>query len=153
MKSKYLAPALAIPALALTLWGASAVSAYGGWGGIISPEEVVKHQQTMFESHAEILGLNVSEVKDAWAQGKNLKELATEKGISEADLKTKLQAERKKQHEEHLKALVDGGVITQAQADQRLKFIESRPEGQGMKGKGHRGGMMGQGMGFSQSQQ
>lgn len=145
MKSKYLVPALAIPALALTLWGASAVSAHGGWGGNISQEEVVKHQQTMFESQANLLGVNVSEVKDAWAQGKGLKELATEKGISEADLKTKLQAERKKQHEQHLKALVDAGVITQAQADQRLQFMEKKHAE--MKEKGSRGEGMGKRMG------
>jgi len=126
MKTKYLVPALAVPVLALTLLGANAVSAQGGWGADLSSEEIVKRQQTMFENQASILGVNVSEVKDAWAQGKGLKELAQEKGIREDDLKAKLQAEHKKQHEAHLKALVDAGVITQSQADQRLQFMEKK---------------------------
>ncbi len=141
MKSKYLVPGLAVSAVALSLLGASVVSAHGMWGKNISPEEVAKHHQTMFENQANILGIEISEVKAAWAEGKGLKELALEKGISEADLKVKLQAERKKHHEERLKALVTAGVITQAQADQRMQFMES--QGERMQKKG---GMMWKGM-------
>lgn len=141
MKSKYLVPGLAVSAVALSLLGASVVSAHGMWGRNISPEEVVKHQQTMFEEQANLLGINVSEVKAAWAQGKNLKVLATEKGISEADLKAKMEAQMKKHHEERLQALVSAGVITQAQADQRIKFMEEKKSQ--MKEKGHRGMKMG----------
>lgn len=141
MKKKYLVPALAVPALALTLFGANAVSAHGLWGKNISPEEVAAHHQTMFENQANLLGVEVSEVKAAWAEGKNMKELALEKGISEADLKAKMQAQMKKQHEERLQALVSAGVITQAQADQRLKFMEEKKSQ--MKEKGPRGMGMG----------
>lgn len=125
-KSKYILPMLAIPAIALTLVGASVASANPGWKNI-SPEDFAKQQQTMFENQASLLGINVSEVKDAWAQGKNMQDIAKEKGISEADLKAKMQEQRKQKHQEHLKSLVSSGVISQAQADQRLKFEEQNP--------------------------
>ena len=149
MKAKYLAPALVVPALALTLLGVGTASAHGGFGGgmgFLTSDQRAQMHQTRFEKEAEILGVNVSEVKDAWAQGKGLKELATEKGISEQDLRTKMEANRKTEMQNHLKELVSSGVITQTQADQRLKFMETKQaemKEKGMNEKGPRGGMMG----------
>lgn len=141
-KTKYILPMLAIPALALTLLGAGVASASGTWNNI-SPEDLAKHQQTMFEHQSTLLGIPVNEVKDAWAQGKNIQDLAKEKGISETDLKAKMDAQRKQNQQDRLKSLVSSGVITQAQADQRLKFEENNPK----KGQ-HRMGQRGPGMGM-----
>ncbi len=141
-KTKYILPMLAIPALALTLLGAGVASASGTWNNL-SPEDLAKRQQTMFEHQSTLLGIPVNEVKDAWAQGKNIQDLAKEKGISETDLKAKMDAQRKQNQQDRLKALVTSGVITQAQADQRLKFEENNPK----KGR-HMMGQRGPGMGM-----
>jgi ribosomal protein L4 len=45
---------------------------------------------------------------------------------------------------DHLKALVDKGVITQAQADARLQFMQNQP----LSSKGKGGGMWGFGHGM-----
>ena len=72
-----------------------------------------------------------------------------EKGISETDLRQKLTDARKEQLSANLKTFVERGVITQDQADQRLKVMEDRVDdvqgfGHGL-GKMHRGmhGLMG----------
>lgn len=137
-KIKYILPGLAIPALALSLLGVGVASANGGMINF-SPEDFAKHHQTMFENQATLLGISASELKDSWAQGKKLQDIAKEKGISEADLKAKMDAQRKQNQQDRLKALVTAGVITQAQADQRLKFQESRPQGMHGKGPGKMG--------------
>lgn len=139
-KSKYIIPMLAIPAIVLTLVGASVASASPGWKNI-SPEDLAKGQETKFEQQATLLGIPVNEVKDAWAQGKNLQDIAKEKGISDTDLKAKMQEQRKQKQQEHLKSLVSSGVITQDQADQRLKFEEQRPSQMHKKGSGKMMGM------------
>ncbi len=138
-KMKYIFPLFAIPALAFTLIGAGVASASGIWSPI-SPEDLAKRQQTMFEHQATLLGIPVAEVKDNWAQGKSLEDIAKEKGISEADLKIKIEAQRKQMQQDHLQSLVNSGVITQAQADQRLSFEEKNPQkGRHMMGAGGRG--------------
>lgn len=118
-----------LPALALTLLGGGAVAeAHGLWGGFkshLSPQEQATRQSEMFQEKANMLGVSADEIKNAWAQGKGLLDLAKEKGITEEQLKAKMQEARKQQIQEHLKVLVGQGVITQAQADQRLQFMES----------------------------
>jgi predicted ATPase len=146
-KTKYILPLLAVPALALTLLGAGVASANGAWNNI-NPEDLAKRQQTMFEHQSTVLGIPINEVKDAWAQGKNIQDLAKEKGISETDLKAKMDAQRKQQHQDRLKSLVSSGVITQAQADQRLQFEEKNPN----KGR-HMMGGAGRGMGMHEMRQ
>lgn len=118
-----------LPALALTLLGGGAAAeAHGLWGGFknnLSPQEQATRQSEMFQEKANMLGVSVDEIKNAWAQGKGLLDLAKEKGITAEQLKAKMQEARKQQIQEHLKVLVGQGVITQAQADQRLQFMES----------------------------
>jgi coproporphyrinogen III oxidase-like Fe-S oxidoreductase len=145
-----------LPALALVLLGVSTASAHGmgGWGMIggtknITPEEIAQRQTEMFQNEATLLGLSVDEVKVAWAAGKSIKQLADEKGISEDTLKQKMANAHQQQMKDHLATLVGQGVITQDQADQRLKFIETQATQmkQGGKGMGHGFGR-GFGMGF-----
>ncbi len=150
MKKKYLSLAV-IPALALVLLGAGQASAHGwfGMGNNATPDEIAQSQQSMFQKEADLLGVSVDDVKNAWAQGKTLQQLAQEKGISQDQLKQKLADARKQQMSDHLKTLVDKGVITQAQADQRLQFMQQQAQNKNnaMSGKGmgmHGGfGMMG----------
>ena len=129
MNKKLLAYAF-IPVMGAGLLGISAASAHGmGMGGFntsLSPTDIATRQKTMFESQAQILGLTVDDVKDAWSQGKNLQQLAQEKGIKQEDIQKRMQAAQEAQLNTQLKALVDQGVITQAQADARLTFMKSK---------------------------
>jgi hypothetical protein len=140
MKKKYLLAI--IPAVALILVGAQSASAYGWFAGNATPEEIALHQKTMFEHQATMLGISADAVKAGWAEGKTLEEIATANGISATDLQARMLAERKKHHQTMLQSLVSQGVITQAQADQRLAAMETRAAaGKGM------GMMMGRGFG------
>jgi hypothetical protein len=152
MKKRYLAYAI-IPTLAfVAAVGATTASAHG-WGMMsnATPDEIAQRQTEMFQEKADLLGIGVDELKNYWAQGKDVREIAEEKGISEETIQSKMQEQRKAQMTEHLKTLVDKGVITQQQADQRLQFMEQNQDKFGRMGRGGRhgmgGGMMG-GFGF-----
>lgn len=125
-------------------------SAHGmfGFGGmgmtVATPEESAKLTTDRFAREAQLLGITVDEAKSYWAQGKTLREIATEKGISTDALQSKMQELRKTQMKTHLDTLVSQGVITQAQADQRLLSTETLAADQ--KGKNGRGGHRGMGM-------
>ena len=131
MKNKLFAYAM-IPALGLGFLGANVASAY--WmGSNATPQETATRQSEMFQETATLLGISVEAVKDAWSNGKSVSTLATENGITDEVLRTKMEAARKAKIAAHLQVLVTQGVITQAQADKRLATMET------MKGK-HKGG-------------
>lgn len=127
MQKKYFGYAV-LPMLAAALLGANIVSAHGmgfNFGtDSAAPEKVATHQQTMFTKQAELLGISVDDVKNAWASGKSLSDLAKEKGIDETQLRQKMNDARQQQMKDRLQTLVSQRVITQAQADSRLKFME-----------------------------
>ena len=143
MKKKYLAYAL-IPAAAAAFWGVSVASAHGwGLGGpAATPTEQASRFTAMVQQQSSLLGMTEAEVKQAWAEGKTMEEMATAKGLTQEQLRAKMEVTRVAQQKEHLQALVDQGVITQAQADTRLKAMEQM-KGQIKKGRGmRRGGEM-----------
>jgi hypothetical protein len=147
MKRNMLVYAFLPAVLGLGLVSVKAASAHGfmgGWGAV-SPEEVATKHQTMFQEQANILGISVDDVKNAWAEGKTLLELAQEKGITQEQLQTKMQELRTAQMKTQLQALVDKGIITQAQADKRLATLQTKAA----QGGRHMGrGMRGMGMGM-----
>lgn len=139
-KKKY----LLIPAFAvLALLGGGAALAQGGMGGMFLGDPTVAAQRfdSQMSEHASLLGISVDEMKNYWSQGKNLEEIAKEKGISDTDLQAKMKAARQEQMKQFLQTLVTQGKITQAQADARLKFMN---ENQG-KHPQMKGGMRGMG--------
>lgn len=142
--------ALAIVAL-IGVSSASAQGMRGGWFGGEKPttDEIAVRQTSMFEHKASVLGVSVDEVKSAWAEGKNMIELAEEKGISQEVLHEKMSALRLEEMKTNLEALVAKGVITQAQADQKLSFMQNNVKNmQGRENGMHKGmGMRGQGFG------
>lgn len=125
-----------IPAfLGLGFLGANSASAHGMgmfggfggmWGSAATPDEIAARQQAMFQSEASLLGISVDDVKAAWAAGKSLPELAQEKGITMLQLQQKLKDAQTAKIKTQLKALVDKGIISQAQADQRLQFMQNQ---------------------------
>ena len=139
-----------LPLAVLALFITNTASAHGwGWGKNIDPQELAQRQQEMFQEQADLLGTTTDKVKDSWAKGQTLADLAGELGISETDLQAKMKAVRQAEMKSHLQTLVTKGVITQAQADQRYTFMEqhmaNEPAGLGM-GMG-RGGRHGGGLG------
>ncbi len=125
MKTKYLAYAV-LPALALGFVGTSIASAHGWLMREATPDEIAARHTQLFTEQATMLGIGVDEVKNAWAQGKGLRELANEKGITDDELKAKLQELHTQRMKTNLQTLVDKGVITQAQADARLQTMQNR---------------------------
>ncbi|KKW17085.1 MAG: hypothetical protein UY56_C0004G0021 [Parcubacteria group bacterium GW2011_GWA1_50_14] len=134
----------ALSALAVTgILGVNFASAHGfggfgmfGGGSALTPDQIAERHQAMFENQAKILGVSVDAVKSGWADGKSLLDIAKESGITETQLAEKMQAARLGEMESHMKTLVEKGVITQAQADKRLKFMESN-QGKMTGGGGH----------------
>ena len=126
----------------LGLVGVSTVSAHGWFGGSAgaSPAQIAERQAAVFQYQAGLLGINVDEMKTAWAKGKSLRDIAGERGITDEELRARTEEARKTQMQEHMKILVDSGVITQTQADERLQFMnEARTLGPCGFGKGFHG--------------
>lgn len=142
---KIIAAAASTLALAVALPAVASAHGFGMMGGFgLTSEQRVKAQAEIFQRHAEMLGITVAEAKQYWAEGKSLLEIAEAKGITQEQLREKMQAYRKQEQKERLQELVSAGVITQAQADARMKVIESRAAQFGS-GKGGRGGHRGMG--------
>jgi len=130
-----------LPVLGLGIFGVNFASAYGIFGGFgnIAPDEVATRQQNLFQEQATILGLNIDDVKNAWADGKSIKQLMEEKGIAKEQVAAKTKELKLQQLKTQLNALVAKGVITQAQADKRLQVMQSQIENS----KGRKGMKMG----------
>lgn len=90
-----------------------------------SPDEIVTRYQTMFENEAKILGISVDEYKAKWAEGKNFWEIAKELGLTKEQIQAKIKEMRMAEIKTQLQILVEKGIITQNQADQRLKTMEN----------------------------
>ena len=132
----------------LSLAGVGIASAYG-WFGDLSPEDLAAKFQTMFEKKADILGISVDEFKAGWAEGKTFKDIAEEQGITQEQLQERMRERKEEYMIEHLNILVEKGVITQEQADQKLNFMQEKFENMGF-GEGFGGcpHMRGWGMKF-----
>jgi len=127
MKKRYLIPAIA----GLTLLTAGSAFAHGGGGfnglNSLEPEQIAERHQAMFENQADLLGINVATIKNYWAEGKNMREIMVEEGIDEETIESKMQEQRREEMRSFLQVLVDQGVITQDQANQRMNSMESGP--------------------------
>jgi len=120
----------------VTLIGVNMASARGWFRGDISlnSEAIVERQNQMFEDQASLLGISVGKVKEYWAQGKSIKEIAEEMEIDDENLQEKMKQARREKIKVKLQILVDNGVVTQAQADQRLQIMEERFENERTRG-------------------
>jgi hypothetical protein len=123
----------AVPVLGLALLaGVGSASAHGffGFGAADqrTPEQVGAQQQTMFQNEADLLGISVDEVKDAWANGTSIKDLAKTHGITDEQLQAKMKDALLAKEKAHLQTLVSQGIITQAQADKRLSALQNMPK-------------------------
>lgn len=151
MKTKFNKKYFAVSAIAaLGVLAAGTALAHGGpaflWEN--DPVAAATQWEQKFTDEAGILGITPDEMKNSWAQGKGVREIVKEKGISDADLQKKFQAAREQQHKDMLQALVSQGKITQAQADARFKFMQLSPQPErgkhGMRGQMRHGPRPGQ---------
>lgn len=115
---------IGIGALGVSFASAHGGFGFGGFSGEIDPAQIAERQQGMFQHEADLLGISVDEIKNAWAEGKNARQLAEEKGLTE-QLWEKMKAEREVQIKSRFQALIDGGIITQEQADSRFQAMEN----------------------------
>ncbi len=139
MKQKFFAYAL-LPMLGLGLLGPGVASAMGfGWfGGFgnVDPDKTATRFQNMFQNQSQIHGDNVDELKEAWADGKTIKQLMDEKDITQEQVQARMKDAQLQQLKSQLQALVSKGVITQAQADKRLQAMQNQLQNSsGRKGK------------------
>ncbi len=128
MKRKILIYTL-LPALGLGFIGVNAAAAMS-WGSFngLDPEQAAARQEAAFQNQADILGISVEEIKDAWAEGKNMKQLMDEKGISREEVRARMKDQRLSQLKSQTQTLVEKGVISQTQADKRLQAMQGRIE-------------------------
>ena len=143
MKNKYkLLAYVSLPVIGIGLLGTAGLASAHGFGIFgttsLTPDQVASHQQTMFQNSAELLGISVDEVKAGWAQGKSLMQLAQDHGITKEQLQQKMKDARLAQMKTQLQTLVDKGVISQAQADQRLQSLQTTTT-KGRMGRGFHG--------------
>lgn len=131
MKKKIIAYAVVPAVLGFSLLSTSVASAHGMMGGLggisqnLSPDQLVKRQQDMFQHEAEMLGISVDEVKDAWSKGVSARQLIKDKNLDVAAIEKRMQDARAAQMKTQLQSLVTQGVITPAQADSRLQFMQT----------------------------
>jgi hypothetical protein len=146
MKRKYLTYAILPVFGSLLLVGPALASAmeWGWFGGFnkTDPDAVVSRMQTMFQTQANLLGISVDNVKNCWAEGKSIGQCAQDHSITQEQLQQKMKDARLAQLKSQMQILVDKGVITQAQADERLQWMQTKiqdAKGHGLKFKGMRG--------------
>lgn len=145
MNKKRLIALAVIPIIGLGIIGASQVSAFGRFS-TANPEEMALSHETMFQEQAELFGVDVNKIKDAWANGKTMKDLSAELGISEEVIRQKMEDRRKTEMKSQLQILVEKGVITQVQADKRMEVAQNKfgqNIGRGGRARGGGFGMMG----------
>jgi hypothetical protein len=148
MKKHQLVAYAFLPILAMGTLGVTSLASAQGFGGMWSasatPDDIAARQQTMFQTEAQILGISIDDVKAAWAEGKTPMQIAEEKGISKDQIQARMKEIQTQKIKTQLQALVDKGVITQAQADKRLQVVQTQVESKTQKGgRGHHGMMMG----------
>ncbi|MFH1597779.1 MAG: hypothetical protein ABIB97_01725 [Patescibacteria group bacterium] len=139
MKKSLIMGVLLVGGLALTGIGITQAMGYG-FMGEMDPAEVVEKQEMMFQHQAETFGITEDQAKDYWVQGMHPKEIAEELGLSEEELQAKMQEMHQQRHQEKMQILVDNGVITQEQADQKTEAMKDFEPGAGCKGMEGKGG-------------
>ena len=130
------------PLLSAGIFTAGITSAHGLGAGVNgTPTEITAR----FQGEATLLGVNIDEIKTAWAQGKTLFDVAQAHGITKEQLAQKMKGQRVAEIKTQLQALVTQGVITQAQADQRIAFMQAQQAKKNTDGKGKEGKEWGMG--------
>ena len=108
----------------IVAWYATGVFAHRGEGG--SANDIAWKQgygyTQMLQTKAQILGMTVEELKEELADGKTFSVIAEEKGITSEEFHQKMLITQK----ERLQNMVEAGIVTEEQVEQRLQLMEKR---------------------------
>jgi len=94
--------------------------------------------QQKFDSWSKILGISVDKVKNYWVQGKNLNDMIKAENLNLTDIQNRMKQIRLDNARQNLQKLVDSGIITQDQMNQRLEFMQNNSSNFGMRHFGFR---------------
>lgn len=92
--------------------------------------------ERMIDAKAKVLGISPAELKDKLAEGKHFPDIVKESGMSYLDFHNKMREVRLEQLENHLRELVEDGILTQGEAQARLKQAKSGEYMFGRRGRG-----------------
>ena len=121
-----------------------------GWlrgnGGMASMMSGGLNRGSMSQVMAQALGISQQDLQNQLASGRTMSDIIQAQGLTLDQFHQKMEDQMKA----YLQTLVSQGTITQAQADQRMQFIEQMHDNHSTTGTGfgmgmmnHGGGMMG----------
>src|SRR4030042_3608538 len=90
-------------------------------------------RQEMLELKAEILGITVVQLEEKLKEGKTLKQIIEELGLTWEQVRDRMYEKMQARIEERLQQMVDEGTITQEQADKKMDRLPKKYE----KNNGH----------------
>ncbi len=104
-----------------------------GWRGFwgfsnFNLDEWTQRIEKMFENWANLLQISIEKVKNYWAEGKTMKEIMEAENISQEDVSKRIEEKKLEELKNRLQKLVEKGIVTQEQADKRLKWMENQME-------------------------
>lgn len=106
----------------------------------VDPEIYSQQLQSKFEYWSQISGIDINKIKNYWAQGKTFREMSVLEKVDLNKVQEKNREYRLSQLRTNLQELVNKGIITQEQANQRLEFYRKKLEtGYGFYGRGNFG--------------
>ncbi len=121
-----------LSATAITLIGSGIVYAQGPqswfWAQEIAEDSIVKHQEIL-EHKAQIMGISTEEMQENWQENKRFGKFAEDYGLDREEIMEKMAEARRNNLQERLKALIESGVISQEQADQRMEAMQDESFG------------------------
>ena len=131
MNNRKIALAIIPAMIGLSVAATGTASAQGASGSAqlasnLTPEEIASRQSLMFNHQAAILGVSADVVKEAWAQGKTMKQIISENKLDLDAIRQNITNDRIGESKNYLQTLVGKNVITQAQADERLATVRQR---------------------------
>jgi len=88
--------------------------------------------QQKFDLWSKILGISVDKVKNYWAQGKNLNDMIKTENLNLTDVQNRMKQIKLDNARQNLQKLVDSGIITKDQMNQRLEFMKNNSLNFGM---------------------
>ncbi|MGC8775876.1 MAG: hypothetical protein ACP5QN_00995 [Minisyncoccia bacterium] len=93
--------------------------------GIVNNNDFTSFMQQKFELWSKILNIPVDQVKQYWAEGKNLNDMIKDLNLNLTDVSNRMNQIRLENWRHNLQKLVDSGIITQDQMNSRLQFIQN----------------------------
>src|SRR4030042_5773820 len=85
-------------------------------------------RQEMLELKAEILGITVVQLEEKLKEGKTLKQIIEELGLTWEQVRDRMYEKMQARIEERFQQMVDDGTITQEQADRKLERLQNKYE-------------------------